>query len=331
MARARGQKQYIALTGGLITEASPLAAPEGSTSDELNMDLDLNGMIRVRRKGLKKKLDDRPLVGNITGAYYWVSANYVVISTISDAPDENMDTVTLYFLDASDNSEVASYSFEVLEDTATNPSFSEVRNRLVSTFGASPFLFAKQGDGTLSAWRLDLYIRDFKLIDDGLSASNRPSTLSDEHKYNLYNAGWYQDQKLKSGTVGDPVGEFYTLFSKYPSNADIPALGHKVDTDGYTHFDPEELETPITGNTIAPRGHYIYNIRNIDRTGRIANKDADGSPSKTATQVLDAGSNLTGLGGNLLFRDSGIPSGATPSDPTTRPIRPPRDPDVIEP
>lgn len=56
MSRARGVKQYSPLTKGLITEASPLAFPQGATKDELNFVFESYGNKRVRRKGLETQL-----------------------------------------------------------------------------------------------------------------------------------------------------------------------------------------------------------------------------------------------------------------------------------
>jgi hypothetical protein len=45
--------------------------------------------------------------------------------------------------------------------------------------------------GTITAASITLKIRDFTGAVDGLEDSSRPVTLSDAHKYNIYNQGWY--------------------------------------------------------------------------------------------------------------------------------------------
>jgi hypothetical protein len=313
MPRARGNKQYIALTQGLITEASPLAAPEGSTSDELNMDLQLNGMIRRRRLGLQKQIADLNMLGRITGSWYWPAAGYTVITTFSDTGSTGYDTVTLYFLDSSDFSIVDFYRAEILEGNGVSPDFSELRNRLIVTFGGAPMVFSKEVDGTLSAWYVDLFIRDFKFVDDSMTVSNRPSTLTSEHQYNILNAGWYQKVILEGGAEKLAYVAFFDELSNYPSNADIVSLGIGADSSGNTIFIPVNMKTPLTGNTEAPRGHYVYNVRSINRLSKLSSPQADGTPSKTITQVLSSGTNISGLGSNLIYKES-APTG-TPVDP----------------
>ena len=330
MARAKGEKQYIALTKGLITEASPLAAPEGSTSDELNMDLEIKGMIRKRRKGLEKKITDVSIDGIVTGSYYWPSANLVVVSTLSDNPSKTLDTVHLYFRDASDLSVKYDYRFEVLEDTASIPSFSEIRNRMLVTFGATPFVFEYNKASTnLSAWSLQLYIRDFKVQDDGLSMSERPLSLNNAHKYNLYNSGWYRDRDVSGGAIEDPITKFFNELAVYPSNADIVYLGDFPNADGVDEFNPFKLQNADVGNSPAPRGHYVYNIRDITRSDKLISKEEDGTPPQTIDLVLDDGTNVSGLTGNILYSDA-EPVGE-PVDPYIPPYKPGGGPIFIKP
>jgi hypothetical protein len=210
-----------------------------------------------------------------------------------------------------------------------------------------------------------LYFRDFDLIDDGLSVSNRPGSLTDEHTYNLYNAGWYADRKNASGEFVDPLSLFegqvvtynvpttfsatntfvmqqvgiqnadlnsgdsvtvvgsasndgtYTVFSVdrstpneltvvtventivneatitvaitaeqggIPSNADIPVLGLKVDSNGDEIFSADTLFETVVGSTEAPRGHYIFDIEeNRTRDDVLSTKQTDGSVPTTIT------------------------------------------------
>lgn len=333
MSRARGQKQYIALTKGLITEASPLAAPEGSTSDELNMDLQVRGGIRKRRKGLQKLISDLSSSGAITNSFHWVTGNYIVITAISDSPDTDLDTVTLHFHNASDFSREYSYQFQVLEDTDTVPSFAEIRNRLVVSFGASPFLFRKHPDDTLSAWRIELYVRDFKLVEDNLSIGTNPNSLSDEHEYNLINAGWWKERLIYDGSLTvpeNPITNYFEEFSEYPSNADIPYLGDIPNDFGIQTFSAAAMTSIDVGNSEAPRGHYVYNIRNIDRQDKLTDRDDDGTPSTTLELLLDEGTNVSGNPGNLLFIDAEPAGGAgEPSDPYIRPFPPTYDGQIV--
>ena len=89
MSRASGQKDYISMAQGLITEASPLAFPEGTTSDELNFVIDRDGLVRKRRLGFDKLVTD--FVYNGAGAklenvFYWRGPSLVVVFVTDETP-----------------------------------------------------------------------------------------------------------------------------------------------------------------------------------------------------------------------------------------------------
>jgi len=118
---------------------------------------------------------------------------------------------------------------------------------------------------TITNSKLTLQIRDTLGIDDGLGIDERPASLAEEHEYNLYNQGWYQlRRKASAGSYVDPVAEFNTIHSEYPSNADIVWVG-MVESSGDLIFDPEWLKDQTFGSSPAPRGHYIVDAFDIDR------------------------------------------------------------------
>ena len=82
-----------------------------------------------------------------------------------------------------------------------------------------------------------------------------------------------------------------------------------------SYFNGDQLKTPLTGNTEAPRGHYVYNIREIDRQSKVSNRAADGVPTNTITQVLSCSTNLSGLGGDLIYADT-VPTGESTDPPS---------------
>lgn len=312
MARQSGAKGYLGFPRGLNTETSRLNPAEGTTADERNMDLDLNGLIRTRRRGLKNVGTDQATDGSIIGSYYWDSADTIVIVALKGEDPETYDTITIYLYEG-DLTYIEEWTVRVVDGNAVYPSFSEIRNRLVITFGAKPFIFARKGD-CFDAWTLDLFFRDFKLLDDGLRIGEHPTTLTDEHEYNLYNAGWWKDQEVDGGPATDPVQFYFNETGEYPSNAQIVYLGKVPDsTTGVLEFNALQLQSIDVGNTEAPRGHYVYNIREIDRDSKLTDKEDDGTPTSTITQVLDCSTNISGNSGNLLYQD-GTPTGES-SDP----------------
>lgn len=151
------------------------------------------------------------------------------------------------------------------------------------------------GDEDLTFSEINIYIRDFLGIGDGLRVDQRPKSIGKEelpaeptdeqvqaqlqgqrHEYNLYNQGWYQRRKTQEANYGfDTVEDFSDKIGAYPSNADIQYMGMGVyenlsDPDdfriGQAIFKPETIRDEVTtGATPAPRGHYIFDAFYTDR------------------------------------------------------------------
>lgn len=211
MSNARGEKDYVSLVNGLITEASPLSFPENSTTDELNFRLDLGGLIRARRRGFEE------LVSNFTqlhggsstvvfeDALYWQAPDLILIVYRETAPSAK----TVLLIHRNDVSYTFLDSYEISTEN-TSVQIDDLTNFVVITNGEKPTLLEYDESGNqIVIYSVDIFVRDLELVDDGLQISGRPTALTDEHEYNLYNAGWYAQRKLVStGVLGDPVQEF---------------------------------------------------------------------------------------------------------------------------
>lgn len=297
MARASGQKDYVSLNKGLITEASPLAFPEGATSSEVNFTINKNGLIRERRKGFQRVYDQSSVYPGdnsvLENMFYWRGSGYVIAIITNDTPETylRIHAMNETFVDIA-NIKIA--------DARVSTQIAELTNYLVVTLSNEdkPILLAyNEDEATIDVSTITLHVRDFELVDDDLAASTNPSTLTDNHKYNLYNAGWYVSKKDET-TAGNPrdnvVDIYYSAFSSYPSNADSVALGMITNADGEYTFDPEYVRDAGLGNSLAPRGHYIYPVDDFDRDSKVTTlgKNVDGSPSTTLS-ILGV-VNLTG-------------------------------------
>ena len=78
---------YLSFARGLVTEINPLSTPEdlqGTTSDELNMIVDTDGMIRVRRDGFSiiPGLENE-VQGTVLDVRYWRKGKCYVVCTKS--------------------------------------------------------------------------------------------------------------------------------------------------------------------------------------------------------------------------------------------------------
>jgi hypothetical protein len=280
----------------LVTEINPLSTPEelqGTTSDELNMIVDTDGMIRVRRDGFKI-LDGlvNDVQGTVLDVRYWRKGRcYVVCSVLPDEVSPGEREVSTTFIDeSSDASLNRQFKTKIKSEDFVLPSICFLRTKCLVAYGSRPLLFSRESSGEFTIQYVNLFVRDFKLLDDELTVTQRPTELLPNHRYNLYNAGWYQRRKLiTTNVLSDPIAAFNASRSQYPSNADIAYLGDITDPDGELRFDPQSFDSVNVGSTEAPRGHYVYDIRSLDRQARVDSPLNDGLPSNTLTTLVQDG------------------------------------------
>jgi hypothetical protein len=121
---------------------------------------------------------------------------------------------------------------------------------------------------TITSAVITIKIRDFERLNDALDVDARPSTLSNVHKYNLYNQGWYISAKHTTGT-GNVTTYWDAQRSDFPSNADIWwAYKNSSET-----LDASLFDTSAFGNTPAPNGHYTYSAFAITRNATLGVSD----------------------------------------------------------
>ena len=296
MARASGQKDYISMANGIVTEASSLAFPEGATSDELNFTIDRNGLIRKRRLGFDKLVTDFNVVGNnakLENVFYWRGPSLVVVTVTDETP---RTLLRFHAVDAD-----FTYISEVtISDTVVATQIAQTTNLLTITTsnGDNPILCEYDSlTEEILVGSVKIYIRDFELVDDGLSVSERPATptLDDNHKYNLFNSTWYQDKAdlNDSSTRKNVAVAYFDKEAEWPSNADVASVGVIDDGSGNIVFDSDFVKDAEFGSSVSPRGHFVYDINNITRTSRLGNPSESGVPSTTITNIGTI--NLTGI------------------------------------
>lgn len=255
MARAGFTKEVNTFVKGLITEASLIAFPENASVVDENLVLNLDGS-RQRRFGLDFESDGQ----GVQIPYTDEALQNVAISlhewyNVDDDPNIGLVVVQvgkyLLFFDAFSEATSASVknSNSVLELDDIEENFAiETTNMdgsLVVVTG-SKFINILEYDkdtDTVTQSARNIKIRDKFGIDDGLETDQRPSSLSDEHKYNLLNQGW---------TIAK-INSFYSSQGVYPSNADVTFLGRDSNND----FDPAELVKVDIQGTPAPKGKFI--------------------------------------------------------------------------
>jgi len=213
--QVRGEKDYTSLVKGLITERSPILGEEQACQDELNFVFDLATGTRVKRKGFEyvsgytKPSTNDPVLRT---RFHWADQNLIVdVYQEMVTHDGRRDTVFVFLDDFEPYAKLAE-GYVPTEFTPTYSTYVQVsalRDKLFVASGSRLFVLDKTGDTEIKTYSLDLYIRDFKLLPDGLRIGQRTGVMTEEHRYNLYNAGWYAERKLEStGALGDPISEF---------------------------------------------------------------------------------------------------------------------------
>lgn len=113
--------------------------------------------------------------------------------------------------------------------------------------------------------QITINIRDFERLEDSLDIDERPSTLTNVHKYNLFNQGWFVSAKNPS-TTSNVLTYWDSARTDFPSNADI-WWSFKNSSE---QIDSTLFDTTGFGNTPAPNGHYIYPAFDIDRNSVLS-------------------------------------------------------------
>lgn len=299
MGRARSNKLYRNFQKGLITEASYLNYPENACTDMDNVMISYKGNL-YRRPGMDYESGSSALALSLNAS---LVANYAYTSYFweSVANDAKRSFLVqqvgniLYFFDLSAaNTAVGRKTFTInlLASAAAGFTQAQVSAEPVQMASGKGFLFVvskciypilveyNPDTDVVTANRIYIQIRDFEGVNDGLANDEEPTTLSATHRYNLYNQGWLAP--TNDGTTGNlvqqfdftgqivskrqppdtPIGTYFTSASRYPSNVQQWWAAKNTTND----FDPVALRKFAFGQGIAPRGKYILDAFNKDRS-----------------------------------------------------------------
>ena len=169
---------------------------------------------------------------------------------------------------------------------------------------------------TIDVNDITIKIRDIEGLDEDVENDDRPIVLTDIHKYNLYNQGWDTDVPNIDGYSENALVYWDRARTDYPSNADVwwvwrGSRGWVSFTQGFTL--PEDGVSPDSiqrGNSPAPRGHYVYDAFDIDRStksgiaglvGQSAGPARPGSCAWYAGRVWFAGIKSSKYASSLYF------------------------------
>lgn len=271
---------------GLITEATALNFPENACTDTDNCVFHPKGEV-YRRYGVEFEPGYATVAtaatGNTTASYYWQNAaslankNFLV-SQVSGILRFYASSSTA--LSASPNAttiDITTFSSDVdLTKCKTNPCrFAQGQGYLIVVNPyTEPFYVKYDPDlDTFTATEINVSVRDTLGVDEGTGFiwDTRPMSLTDVHKYNLWNQGWTEEVQAYY-TTPKPALDQWIAFSgafrpvnNLPSNADVWWLFK----DASEAFNWTKIDLVKRGNTPAPRGHYTFSAWNIDRNSIV--------------------------------------------------------------
>ncbi len=267
MPEAQLKKDQFRLNRGLNTESNEISFPDGFTIDERNYELLVDGS-RRRRKALDQESGgSAKTVATIATDQAHTSFKW---RGVGGDPDKNFIVHqvgnVLYF---SDDAETISTTYHT--DTVTLDSF-RISNTITDAQQAAESVQFSRGRGHLFitskyqypifieynatgdsfiAARIQLRVRDFDGISDGVSDQLQPGSIDDDHRYNLRNRGWIEAD----------IATYFTGQSVYPSKAQVWHKGYRrqtnvnfSDLDGIQTFDDTKLAAEQFGQSSAPQG-----------------------------------------------------------------------------
>lgn len=332
MSQAKTNKLYRTFLKGLVTEASPLTFPPDTSYDEDNCLIFVAGN-RSRRLGIDFEED-------YAFSDYGLSEDNAVNHALIEYVWRNVQDVEgLDFLCHQSGNKVYFYNCSGTPVSANQKSFSVdlslytvagyvgAETVPVQMISGKGYLFIASScinpliveydplTDTISVDTIEILIRDFDGVDDTLAVDEEPTTLSNEHKYNLMNQGWVATatQTVSSPTLFgkfrqltppnttttvDIIQKYKTVIGKYPGNNKQWFLGKvEIEADGYRpgDFNPTLLNKVHVGNSRAPRGHFIYSAFNKDRSA------VSGIPGLAVAQEATRPSTIAFASGRIFY------------------------------
>ena len=282
MARQRVAVQVNQFIGGINTEANPLNFPDNTSLDEDNMDINRDGS-RSRRLGMDFEANHNVINTGVvvqTGTpmarsqFRWfnpggdVNREFMVVQVGNYVAVHDLDNDVL--------SSTPIFTKTLATTTySTTFSYAVVDGYLVIATGLKQPILLDYKSGVVLEDAITLLVRDFWGVEDvvggvslteGLNLQKRPTTLTDEHLYNLRNQTFSVPRawaRTQYGVLTDPIIDFkYFSTTKYPSNADsvIPHLLARADLNADRTIEryhaKDNVETP-PGTTPAPSGYFV--------------------------------------------------------------------------
>lgn len=336
MPRTRGIKPQFAFLGGLRTEVSDLDYPDGFFEDGANIELDVTGEVR-RRLGLDvENTYQFSSTSLATGTISTYAIDTFIWRNVAGDGNRNFLVMqvgpTLHFYDVSTDPisgnaksftiDLTTFSAPAATDVAGNYVYMDSGKQRLFVVGSQiePFFVTYDVDlDTITSTQIDIKVRDFEGLEDSLTLSEQPVSLTDEHNYNLKNQGWVE----AAASSSDPIVTYFNAQAVYPANNQQWWIGKN--TSGV--FTPSLLDKTFFGETPAFRGHYILDRFNKDRAtaSGIAGITTETEDERPESIAFGAGRAFYAFKDEVLYSqiiesDENIPKCHQSADPTSEEI-----------
>lgn len=279
---------------GLITEATGINFPDKAVMDSDNTRYNKKGTV-TRRLGINHEAGhlsagDVP-VGSVSRSFIWNGVGFEGRRTFLVTQSGSL----INFFEAQSggvySTGIKSFDIDLLDYSSGVASVTIADKPASFAFGLGklfivhPYcepIYVTYDDATdsITVVEYPIEIRDFEGVEDTLDIDERPVLLSALHKYNLWNQGWWERNIRWGKNESDyPITAFRAAGKGYPSNCDVWWYYKSANSDGDETMDPDMVNTLDIGNSQAPRGHYIYDLFNVDR---VAKTGIPGLPQRTS-------------------------------------------------
>jgi|SRR5688572_2571682 len=302
---------------GLVTEATGLNFPDKAVTETYDCEFDLDGSVYRRtaidlEEDYTTKIIDR--TASVIKTYLWqnVAGNGDVTVAVVQVGNK------LYFYETDGTgifSTGAQATTVTLTPVAGAPTTGSVEAQFTDGNGVlivthpycEPMRIAYDvAAHTATATNIIIKIRDFEgAIADPHPVDFRPTenfalpaNFNHPHLYNLYNQGWTAANLLA----------WDAAFTTLPSNADV--MWRFKNTADNFEASAETVARISSGNTPAPKGHFILTLSNQDRS-TISSVDGVASTTTSfqrpatcaffAGRVFYSGINYVGFNSNIYF------------------------------
>jgi hypothetical protein len=298
--RKQALKSEFNFKGGLITEKSGLNFPEDACTETFDCVFEDTGKV-TRRFGFEYEDSSTTNTvvrdGGYVTEYVWEAVGGD--GSVTFVVTQYGDTIRFYKVQDPASASLVDglRAFTIDMDTYAAAGAPDTKGQRCQYASGNGYLFIthpycdpiyvqyNSGADTITVTEIAIEIRDVEGIDDSLALTNRPGSITDAHRYNLYNQGWGSQARTNDGTA---IAYVYWDNNRadYPSNADIWWLMKRFTENGNEVMDvvggDNAADSVNVGNSPAPKGHYILSAFSLNREVAL---ETDTGGSHTITTV----------------------------------------------